>query len=201
MKGKMKDLSISLRLLIVGVVIFCILYSGVIGMVGQALWNNKADGSLVKQDGEVVGSELIGQEFTEPEYFHGRFSSIDYNAMKSGSQNLAPVENSGLENRVRSLLENIPDNYEQGSEIPSVLVTESGSALDPHITVQAAVFQVPRVAHHVAEETSMTEEEAQEALYSKIEELKEDRALGLYGMKRINVLKLNLEVENMMGGM
>ncbi len=201
MKGKIKDLSISLRLLIVGVVVFCILYSGVIGIVGQALWNNKADGSLVKQGGEVVGSELIGQEFKGPEYFHGRPSSIDYNAMKSGSQNLAPVENSGLENRVRSMLENMPDNYGGGSEIPSVLVTESGSALDPHITVKAAVFQVPRVAHHISDETAMSEAEAQEALYSEIEELEEGRALGLYGMKRINVLKLNLEVENMMGGL
>ncbi len=201
MKGKIKDLSISLRLLIVGVVVFCILYSGVIGIVGQALWNNKADGSLVKQGGEVVGSELIGQEFKGPEYFHGRPSSIDYNAMKSGSQNLSPVENSGLENRVRNMLENMPDNYGEGSEIPSVLVTESGSALDPHITVQAAIFQVPRVANHIAEETAMSEAEAQEALYSEIEELEEGRALGLYGMKRINVLKLNLEVENMMGGL
>ena len=201
MNGKIKDLSISLRLLIVGVVIFCILYSGVIGIVGEALWNSQAEGSLLRQNGEVVGSELIGQEFAEPEYFHGRPSSIDYNAMKSGSQNLAPVENSGLENRVRLLLENMSDNYEQGSEIPAVLVTESGSALDPHITVQAAVFQVPRVARHVSEETSMTEGEAQEALYSKVEELEKGKALGVYGLKRINVLKLNLEVENMMGGM
>jgi len=201
MKGKIKDLSISLRLLIVGVVVFCILYSGVIGIVGQAIWNNKADGSLVKQGGEVVGSELIGQEFTGPEYFHSRPSSIDYNAMKSGSQNLAPVENSGLDNRVRNMLENMSDNYGEGSEIPSVLVTESGSALDPHITVQAAIFQVPRVTNHIVDETAMSEAEAQEALYSEIEELEEAKALGLYGMKRINVLKLNLEVENMMGGL
>lgn len=261
MKEKIKDLSVSLRLLILGVVIFSILYSGIIGIVGQALWGNQADGSLVRRDGEIVGSELIGQEFTGPEYFHGRPSSIDYDAMKSGSQNLAPqigalfsneqdgiidslnqetippeLENefedqgyplpgdavvvkqgennwmiesgeeelytiegvaerlkvykkSELAKRVEDLLEEFSGEYEN-NKVPGTLVTESGSALDPHITVRAAKFQIPRVSQN----TGISEQK----LRSLVEKYSKDKLLGLYGLKRVNVMKLNIEVERMM---
>lgn len=260
MEEKIKDLSVSLRLLILAIVIFSLAYSGIIGIVGHALWGDQAGGSLVRRNGKVVGSELIGQEFDEPEFFHGRVSSIDDNAMKSGSQNLAPQENvlfsieaesiknnlnqgelpeelrekfdnleyplpgdaevvqwedewiiksgdkslyhiredgekleiykkSKLARRVKSILSEFSEEYEN-SNIPSDLVTESGSALDPHITVRGALFQVPRIARN----TELSEPE----LRSLVENHSKNKLLGLYGMKRVNVLELNLELENRM---
>ncbi len=190
MKGKLKDLSTSLRLLVIGFVIFSLAYSGIIGLIGQAIWDSEAEGSLIKHDGKVVGSELIGQDFEDNSLFHGRVSSIDYDATRSGSQNLGPVENSGLENRVREDLIEYSNKYENKSEIPADLITESGSALDPHITVKSALFQVPRVARN----TPLSEEE----LKSLVREHSEDKLLGLYGLKRINVLRLNLELKTLM---
>lgn len=191
MKKKLKNLSVSLRLLLVGVAIFSIAYTLSIGLIGQTLWEDSAEGSLIKHNGEIIGSELIGQEFDEPEFFHGRPSSINYNAMNSGSQNLGP-QNPELENRTENSLKNLLKNYNSEIEVPASLITESGSALDPHITVRSAVFQIPRVSAN----TGITEEK----LRSLVEEHSEDKLLGLYGLKRINVLKLNLEVKKLMEG-
>lgn len=264
MEAKLKDLSIALRLLALGVLIFSLAYSGIIGIIGQALWGHEAEGSLIRnEEGEVIGSELIGQEFTSPEYFHGRPSSIDYNAMKSGSQNLGPqedilftVENenyrekldlgvlpndirenfeeigrslpegakvvkmrenewrirgeeedlysirtgdnelefyrrSELARRVENLLEDISSKYDN-EMVPTDLVTESGSALDPHITVRSALFQIPRVHDH----TGIPKEN----LRALIEKHSKDKLFGLYGLKRVNVLKLNREIKRIMEG-
>lgn len=189
MKEKLKDLSISVRLLLVGVAIFSIAYTLSIGLVGQALWEDSAEGSLIKQNGEVVGSELIGQEFDGPKFFHGRPSYVRYDAMKSGSQNLGPL-NTKLENRVEILLEDILKSYDTEIEVPATLVTESGSALDPHITVQSALFQIPRISRN----TGVSEEK----LRSLVEKYSEGKLLGIYGLKRINVLKINLELDRLM---
>lgn len=261
MKGKLNNLSTAVRLLIIGVLIFSIAYSGIIGIVGQTLWNEKAEGSLIKENGEIVGSELIGQNFDDPQFFHGRTSSIDYNAMKSGSQNLAPQEEilfqvkyenyrddlesgilpddirekfeqidrslpkdvkvvylgenkwrikengetlysirtdgeelefyrrSKLARRVENSLEHISNTYENET-VPADFVTESGSALDPHITVRSAVFQIPRVSRN----TGIPEDN----LRSIVEKYSQEKLLGLYGMKRVNVLNLNLKVKRIM---
>ncbi|MFP4005544.1 MAG: K(+)-transporting ATPase subunit C [Candidatus Hadarchaeia archaeon] len=190
MKNKLKDLSVSIRLLLLALVVFSLAYSGIIGMIGQAIWSGEAEGSLVREDGKVVGSELIGQEFNGPEYFHSRPSSIGYDALRSGSQNLGPVENSGLESRVEDDLENISNYYGFPITVPSDFVTESGSALDPHITVRSAMFQIPRVSS----ESNIPEEK----LESLVEKYSEDKLLGIYGTKRVNVLNLNLEIYKMM---
>ncbi|MBS3815046.1 MAG: potassium-transporting ATPase subunit KdpC [Hadesarchaea archaeon] len=189
MKGKIKNLSVSLRILIIGIVIFSIAYSGIIGVIGQTLWENQADGSLIKSEGEVIGSKLIGQNFDESKYFYGRPSSIDYNAMKSGSQNLGP-NNPELTERVQKTLEKISENWNSDNKVPSALVTESGSALDPHITFNSAVFQIPRVSKN----TGISKEK----LRSLVENHSEEKLLGLFGMKRVNVLKLNLKVKRLM---
>lgn len=187
MTGKLSDLSISIRLLILGVVIFSVAYSATIGVLGQALWHEEAGGSLVESEGDVVGSELIGQEFDDPRYFHSRPSSIEYDARQSGSQNLGPT-NPELSERVRNDLEEMNDTA-YGDEVPSVLVTESGSALDPHITVRSAMYQIPRISNN----TGISKQQ----LRSLLRDHTEEKLLGVYGMKKVNVLKLNIEIKSM----
>jgi len=186
MTGKFTDLATSVRLVILGVVIFSVAYSGSIGLVGQTIWNEKATGSLIQSDGETVGSELIGQDFDESTYFHGRPSSIEYDAMRSGSQNLAP-NNPIVGERVRDDLTGLTEsNYRDGAyiEVPAVLLTESGSGLDPHITVESALFQIPRIAN----ETGISERR----LRSVVREHTEEKLLGVFGTRKVNVLRLNI---------
>ncbi|KXB06087.1 hypothetical protein AKJ52_02575 [candidate division MSBL1 archaeon SCGC-AAA382C18] len=192
MKEKLKNLSISVRLLIIAIVIFTIAYSGIIGIIGQTLWNSEAEGSLIKENGQVVGSQLIGQEFNDAKFFHSRPSSIDYNAMKSGSQNLSP-RNPILTQRVENILQKISKNRKaENLKVPSTLVTESGSALDPHITVRSALIQIPRISKN----TGIPENE----LDSLVVKYSKDKILGIFGMKRVNVLKLNIELDNRLEG-
>ncbi|KXA93304.1 hypothetical protein AKJ66_02270, partial [candidate division MSBL1 archaeon SCGC-AAA259E22] len=187
MKEKLKNLSIAIRLLILGVVIFSLAYSGIIGIIGQTLWTNSADGSLIRQEGEIIGSQLIGQKFENPKLFHGRPSSINYNATQSGSQNLAP-NNPILTDRVKKTLNKISENRTiDNLTVPPDLVTESGSALDPHITTRSALFQIPRISKN----TGIPEDK----LRTIVEKYSQDKLLGLYGIQRVNILELNLEIK------
>lgn len=183
MNTKLENLSTAVRLVLVGIVIFSVIYPVLVGVGGQ-IWSNSVEGSPVRYENEIVGSELIGQDFENSMLFHGRPSSIDYNAMKSGSQNLAP-HNPALSERVRRILKGISKSQEGDNLIvPSVLVTESGSALDPHITYRSAMFQVPRISKN----TGIPENR----LKTLVENHTMAPILGLYGLKRVNVLKLNI---------
>lgn len=189
MKEKLENLSVAIRLVLVGLVIFSIMYPVSLGLLGK-IWDDSAGGSLIYYENEVVGSKLIGQDFDDPRYFHGRPSSIDYDAMKSGSKNLSP-QNPELSNRVRVDLEKLSKYLENG-KVPAVLITESGSALDPHITTQSAIFQIPRISQN----TGIPEKK----LKSLIEEYAEGPFLGIYGLERVNVLRLNIELKKLMEG-
>ncbi len=189
MNEKLKNLSVAVRLIIVGIIIFSIAYPLSVGLVGQ-IWSDSRQGSLVEYENEIVGSKLIGQDFDDSRYFHGRPSSIDYDARKSGSKNLGP-QNPELTERVREILEEISENSEN-LEVPSDLVTESGSALDPHITVNSAMLQIPRVSKN----TGVSESK----LKDLIEKHTEDPLLGMFGLKRVNVLLLNIDVKRLMDG-
>ena len=183
MNTKLDDLSTASRLVLVGIVLFSIIYPLLVGIGGQ-VWSNSAKGSPVRYENEVIGSELIGQDFENSMLFYGRPSSIDYDAMKSGSQNLGP-HNPVLSERVSDGLREISEN--RGGDnltVPSVLVTESGSALDPHITYSSAIFQVPRVSKN----TGISENR----LKTLVEKYSTGPLIGLYGLKRVNVLKLNI---------
>lgn len=183
MKLELKDLSVAARLVIVGIVIFSIAYPLLVALGGQ-IWRGNAQGSLVEYKGEIVGSKLIGQDFEDPRFFHGRPSSIDYNAMKSGSSNLGP-NNPELTDRVEKILSRLSEN-EDNLKVPSDLVTESGSALDPHISENSAMLQVPRIAEH----TPLSEN----TLRDIVEKHTKEPLLGIYGRKRVNVLLLNIEI-------
>lgn len=185
MKEGIRDLSTAIRLLLVSILVFSIAYPLLVG-IGGLLWEGPSGGSPVRFRGEIVGSKLIGQDFDDNRFFHGRPSSIDYDAMRSGSRNLGP-NNPELEDRVEENLLRISNFYEnENLRVPSDLVTESGSALDPHISYRSAIFQVPRVSEY----TDIPENELEEMVRS----CAEDKLLGLFGTKRVNVLELNIEV-------
>jgi K+-transporting ATPase ATPase C chain len=179
-------LSISLRLLVAGVLLCSVAYPAVVTLAGQVLWPAQARGSIVELDGQPVGSRLIGQEFMDDIFFHPRPSSKGYDGMDSGSQNLGPLSEK-LTERVTRRLEELEKQGIPAERVPVGWVTESGSALDPHITPAAARLQVPRINRS----TGMPSAEVEEF----IEKRTEGKLVGLFGQERVNVLLLNLDIQ------
>jgi K+-transporting ATPase ATPase C chain len=167
--------------------------------IAQIIFPDKAQGSLVERDGKVVGSTLIGQEFTSEGYFHGRPSATTapdandstktvpapYNAANSGGSNLGPTNKSLIE-RVQGDIDKLKQEN-PSAQVPTDLVTTSGSGLDPHISPEAALFQVPRVA----KARNLPESQVQQL----VSENTSDRLIGLLGEPRVNVLQLNLALD------
>ncbi len=138
-----RQFAVSLRLLPLTVLICSGLYVGIILLAAQAI-PYSSSGSLVRADnGEVVGSELIAQQFTRPEYFRPRPSAVSWNAAGAGGSNLSPASLAMCQRTEKQLAELA---LKKGEKVPADLVTASGSGLDPHISLAAAKFQVPRVA-------------------------------------------------------
>jgi K+-transporting ATPase ATPase C chain len=158
--------------------------------LAQLLFPHRANGSLVVRDGEVIGSELIGQNFDQPKYFWSRPSATSpfpYNAAASSGSNLGPTNPvliEAVKGRVAALRTADPGNDQP---IPVDLVTASGSGLDPHISLAAAAFQVRRVAR-----ARGLKEEVVERL---VMQYTEGRQFALLGESRVNVLKLNLALD------
>jgi K+-transporting ATPase ATPase C chain len=167
----------------------------------QVLFPRQAQGSLIVQDGKVVGSSLIGQPFSDAKYFHGRPSATTapdpqdssktveapYNAANSGGSNLGPTSKA-LSDRITVDVERLKAENPSAS-VPIDLVTTSGSGLDPDISPQAAYFQVPRVAK--------ARGLPPERLRALIENELQGRTLGLFGEPHVNVLKLNLALDKL----
>ena len=169
--------------------------------IAQVIFPRQANGSMIERDGKVVGSELIGQSFTSDKYFHGRPSAtttpdpkdptknVDapYNAANSGASNLGP-SNKALIDRVKAEMAKL-QKENPGKTVPIDLVTTSGSGLDPDISPEAALFQVPRVAK--------ARNLPEDRLRQLVADNTEGRWLGLLGEPRISVLQLNLALDRM----
>jgi len=184
-----KNIITAVKLIVLSLLVFSIVYPLLLGGVGQ-LFGNKAEGSLIYQNGEAVGSQLIGQNFDSDSYFISRPSSINYDAATSGSANLA-ASNPKLQQRIAADLKKITAKYDPGNKaVPADLITESGSALDPHISPEAAYFQVG----YLSQNTGLAESK----LNSLISEHTEGPLLGLFGESRVNVLVLNLALKEVL---
>jgi K+-transporting ATPase ATPase C chain len=188
---------------IVSLVIFTILlgllYPAVITGIAQLVFPAQANGSLITDEaGTVVGSKLIGQEFSDPAHFWGRLSAtgpVPYNAASSSGSNLGPLnpaligEEGSVQTRINALREaNAAAGVQNDAPIPVDLVTASGSGLDPHISPAAAQYQVARIA-------ALRGVDAAE-IQSLVAEFTEGRTLGFLGEARVNVLQLNLALDD-----
>jgi potassium-transporting ATPase KdpC subunit len=176
-----------------------LVYPLVMTGIAGVLFPSQAQGSLVEVGGKVVGSSLIGQQFTDDKYFHGRPSattapdpndatktvSAPYNAANSGGSNLGPT-NKALVDRVKADVDKLKQENPSAA-VPIDLVTTTGSGLDPDISPAAALFQVPRVA----KARNMSEDQVRQLVDNHVD----GRFLGLLGEPRVNVLALNMALD------
>jgi K+-transporting ATPase ATPase C chain len=178
-----------------------LVYPLVMTGIAQLIFPDQANGSLIVRNGKVIGSALIGQDFTSDKYFHGRPSATTapdpkdptktipapYNAANSGGSNLAP-SNKALIGRVKGDLAKL-QKENPGTPVPVDLVTTSASGLDPDISPAAALFQVPRIAK--------ARNLPEDRLRQLVEDNTDDRFLDLLGEPRVNVLELNLALDRL----
>jgi len=172
--------------------------------IAEIIFPKQAQGSLIERDGKIVGSELIGQEFTSDKYFHGRPSATTapdpndstktvaapYNAANSGGSNLGP-SNKALIDRVKDDMDKLKQEN-PSAPVPADLVTTSASGLDPDISPDSALFQVPRIA----KARNLPEDRIRQLVAEKTE----GRFFGLLGEPRVNVLLLNLALDRIAAG-
>lgn len=210
MKSFLKLLKQAFILTIALMIICSVIYPLALTGVSQLAFNKQANGNLVMVNGEAVGSELVGQQFTDERFFRGRVSSVNYNTyteadlvpdaegntayggVSSGSFNYAPT-NPDLKARVaadlKDFLEKNPDVKEE--DIPADLLTASGSGLDPHISPKAAEIQIPAIAKATGLDAG--------ALETIISNNTEHKVLGVFGEDKVNVLKANIEIAESLG--
>jgi potassium-transporting ATPase KdpC subunit len=166
--------------------VYPLLMTGII----QIALPEQASGSLIVVNGSVVGSELIGQNFTSPGYFHGRPSAVNYAGNGSGASNFGPTNKNLMEQVSQRISEvRAENNLSSNATVPSELVLASASGLDPHISVEGAMLQVPRVANA----RGIPESEVKVLVYQHIEPAQ----FGIMGQERVNVLNLNLALDEL----
>jgi len=185
----MKDIKRGLKLTLIFMIILGVIYPLAMTGISRVVFSEKSKGSLVYNKGEVIGSSLIGQKFTDDRWFQGRPSAVDYDASKSGGSNLAmsnPEFKKAVEKNIEEFLSKNPNVKRE--DIPADIITASASGLDPEITVASAKLQAERVA----KANGKTVEEINKI----IDMSKSGKFLGMFGQERVNVLKLNMMLLN-----
>jgi K+-transporting ATPase ATPase C chain len=186
-----KQLLPALRMTLLMTVLTGLIYPGLVTGICQMVFPNQANGSLIQKNGAVVGSELIGQNFSKPEYFQPRPSaagSDGYDATASGGSNLGPT-NQKLVDRVNTSVAKFrKENPDYTGPIPADLLTTSGSGLDPHLSPASADAQVARVAK--------ARGASEDQIRQLVTRFTEGRDLGFLGEPRVNVLRLNMALDD-----
>ena len=183
----------SLKILLFFTLLTGIVYPLIIFVIGQVVYNNKANGSLINEGGIVVGSRLLGQKFTGNKYFWSRPSSIDYNPMPSGGSNLSLTSKVLVQqyddNRAAFMKANL---LKDTLDVPSEMLFASASGVDPDISKESAYVQVKRIS-----DARKFNQALRTRLYKLIDSQLKSRQLGLFGEEVVNVLELNLKLDEM----
>lgn len=188
----MKTLIIATKIFLVFTVLTGIIYPLAVTGIARVIFPAKANGSLILQNNQIIGSELIGQQFDSAIYFTSRPSAISYNPLPSGGSNLGITSQKLMQQVNDRRLKFIEFNgLESNTEIPSEMLFASASGLDPHISIQAALLQVNRIA-----KARNYDEVRKQKLLDLVKENTETPQFLFLGQERINVLKLNLETDN-----
>lgn len=178
----MKNTLIAIKAFIIFSILLGLVYPLAITGVAQVAFPQKANGSLIVENGKIIGSSLIGQKFDKPEYFNSRPSAVDYNAAGSGASNLGPSS--------KKLAEQVQEriaNLRQKTHLPPDAVLTSASGLDPHISIENAKIQAKRV--------SKTRNISVKQINALIKENTDHELLGIWGQEGVNVLKLNIALD------
>jgi potassium-transporting ATPase KdpC subunit len=183
----LKELKPAILITFVLTIITGILYPLAVTGIAQTIFRKQANGSLIEQGGKVIGSEIIGQNFTKPEYFHPRPSQNSYDAANSGGSNLGPTSPALADRLKKDAAQFRKDNPDYTGPIPADAITASGSGLDPEITPANALAQAARVAQ--------ARGASADAVRNLVAANTQQRDLGVLGEPRVNVLKLNMALD------
>jgi K+-transporting ATPase ATPase C chain len=185
-----KQLRPAILLTVVFIVVTGFVYPGVVTAVAKLVFPKQASGSLVTQNGQIVGSRLIGQQFNEPWYFHSRPSAAGsgYDATASGGTNKGPTDKKLADTLVAGAIAQAESAGVAKGSIPADMATSSASGLDPHISPANALLQVARVAAARGVDSSQVRDLALHYV--------EHRQFGFFGEPRVNVLAINLALDN-----
>jgi potassium-transporting ATPase KdpC subunit len=186
----MKTIIQAIKLFLIMSVITGIFYPLLITVLGQAIFPNKAKGSLIRADGKTVGSALLGQKFTSDKYFWPRPSAIEYNPLPSSGSNLGPTS-AVLRDSVMARNESLEKANPGSGQVPIDLLFTSGSGLDPDISPEAARFQIDRVAH-----ARGLDNDRKNKLIKLVEKHTKQPDFGIFGEPRTNILLLNLALDS-----
>ncbi|MBV8067675.1 MAG: potassium-transporting ATPase subunit KdpC [Candidatus Eremiobacteraeota bacterium] len=184
-----KHLGTALRVTIVSIVLLGFIYPLAMTGIAQALFPRQANGSLVAVNGKIVGSSIVGQLWTKPQYFHGRPSAAGkgYDPTSTGGTNLGPTSKKLIDATKATIAALKKENPDASGPPPMDLVTSSGSGIDPDITPEAAYWEAPRVSK--ARQMSLAAADALIAQHTQ------GRTFGFLGEPRVNVLELNLALD------
>ena len=185
----MKKILVSIRVYIIFTVLLGLIYPFVVTVIAQVILPYQANGSIMINGDKVVGSKLIGQNFSNPEYFHSRPSANNYDAVNSGGTNLGPSSKKLIDTTADKIANVRQENgLSSDTKIPSDMVLSSASGLDPHISVQSALLQVNRISKI----RGITVKDLKKMINNNTD----PDFIGIWGCSGVNVLKLNLAIDN-----